>query len=26
VKYGEPFLTQYSLGIKDVFDLIIHKR
>jgi N-acetylglucosamine malate deacetylase 1 len=26
VRYGEPFLTQYSLGIKDVFDLIIHKR
>lgn len=26
VKYGEPFLTQYSLGIEDVFDLIIHKR
>ncbi len=26
VKYGEPFLTQYSLGVKDVFDLMIHKR
>ena len=26
VKYGEPFLTQYSLGIKDMFDFIIHKR
>ncbi len=26
VRYGEPFLTHYSLGIKDVFDLIIHKR
>jgi N-acetylglucosamine malate deacetylase 1 len=26
VRYGEPFLTNYSLGVKDVFDLIIHKR
>ena len=26
VRYGEPFLTHYSLGINDVFDLIIHKR
>jgi N-acetylglucosamine malate deacetylase 1 len=26
VKYGEPFMTHYSLGIKDVFDLIIHKK
>jgi N-acetylglucosamine malate deacetylase 1 len=26
VKFGEPFLTQYSLGVRDVFDLIIHKR
>jgi len=26
VRYGEPFMTHYSLGVKDVFDLIIHKR
>ncbi|HTY38698.1 MAG TPA: bacillithiol biosynthesis deacetylase BshB1 [Bacteroidota bacterium] len=26
VKYGEPFLTNYSLGVSDMFDLIIHKR
>jgi bacillithiol biosynthesis deacetylase BshB1 len=26
VKYGEPFLTHYSLGVKDMFDLIIHKK
>ena len=26
VRYGEPFMTHHSLGVKDVFDLIIHKR
>jgi bacillithiol biosynthesis deacetylase BshB1 len=26
VKYGEPFLTHYSLGIKDLFDFVIHMK
>jgi N-acetylglucosamine malate deacetylase 1 len=25
VAYGEPFLTQFTLGVKDVFDLMVHK-
>jgi LmbE family N-acetylglucosaminyl deacetylase len=25
VKYGEPFLTNFSLGVKDLFDLLIVK-
>jgi N-acetylglucosamine malate deacetylase 1 len=25
VAYGEPFLTQFTLGVNDVFDLIVHK-
>ena len=25
VYYGEPFLTQFSIGVTDMFDLIIHK-
>jgi len=26
VKYGEPFMTHYSIGVKNLFDLIIHKK
>ena len=25
VQYGEPFVTNYSIGVKDLFDLVIHK-
>jgi len=25
VAYGEPFLTQFTMGVDDMFDLIIHK-
>jgi bacillithiol biosynthesis deacetylase BshB1 len=25
VRYGEPFMTHFTLGVKDMFDLIIHK-
>jgi bacillithiol biosynthesis deacetylase BshB1 len=25
VKYGEPFFTHYSIGVNDVFDLVVNK-
>jgi N-acetylglucosamine malate deacetylase 1 len=25
VTYGEPFLTQFTLGLNDMFDLVVHK-